>query len=490
MDCDLCIVGAGAAGIALARELEGSGARICLLESGGFSLEEETQNLYAGDSTGTLSGPESLYLLGSRLRFFGGTTNHWQGWTRSLDASDFEERPWVADSGWPISKADLDPYYDRALRLLGLPAHAETEAGLEGEGLHRVIPDTEWLRTAVYFLKPVRFGVAFRPGLERSEEVRVLLYANALALRTGEDGKRVERVDGATLGGGRFSVHARRFVLAAGGVENARLLLLSHDVQAQGLGNDHDLVGRYFIDHPHLDGGKALLFRSREDLGLYQYHRPGGADFARIGALALTEQAQREHEVLNLSVELREVSKVSETAQHLSAAARAVDRLGEPSAAPDAGDEAPPVMAMLVRSEQSPRRDNRVTLDDELDTLGQRRAHLHWELTTDDRQSIRRGIAVMARELGHHAAGRVRVQYYEPEPWRGSHAGYHHLGTTRMHQDPKRGVVDADCRLHGVENLWVAGSSVFPTSGFANPTFTILALALRLADHLKGQLRP
>jgi choline dehydrogenase-like flavoprotein len=488
--CDICIVGAGAAGITLARELAGTDARVCLLESGGFAPDEATQRLYEGVGGGTLLGPESRYLAAGRLRYFGGTTNHWQGWCRPLDPIDFTHRPWIPDSGWPFDRAHLDPFYRRAYDVLQL-APSDDQALLAAAGAPPLLHGSERVLTRLYYLKPTRLGPLYRQELTAARNVRLLLHANALAFRPPAAGEPVERVDVATLEGNRFAVHARWFVLAAGGIENPRLLLLSNEVQEAGLGNEHDLVGRYFMDHPHLDAGHALLFRPEAVLDLYRPHWSPAAGSAVAAVLCFSEQVQREQLLPNLSFSLPELDPTDrpDLAEQVEAAASALDRFGSAAGPTSAGE--PPTASLVtlaVRAEPIPNRESRVTLIDRVDALGQRRVKLRWRLAREDRRHIRRGTVALGQELGRHARGRVHVLFDRDALWRGAYGGNHHLGTTRMHRDPKQGVVDAQCRLHGTPNLFVAGSSLFPTAGFANPTLTLIALALRLGDHLKSLL--
>lgn len=493
VDCDVCVVGAGAAGITLAREFSGGGARVCLLESGGFEPEKATQELYRGTTDGTILEPESLYLVGGRLRYFGGTTNHWSGWCRPFEPIDFTARPWVPGSGWPFDRAHLDPWYRRALEVIGL-APFDDAALVASSGRPPLLADGARVSTRFFYLQPTRFGAVHRARLAAAPNVRVLLHANALGIRLGGGETLVRQLEAATLGGSRFTVSARWFVLATGGIENARLLLLSGDAPERSLGNDHDLVGRYFSDHPHLEAGTALLFRSESSLTLYDLEWDPRFGHTRLGVLGLAEEVQREHELLNCSFELLPAGPTAQPV--LSAQLGAVaSLLDHPTAGPPGAPAREPadwsLMTLLVRAGQTPNPDSRVTLGEERDALGQRRVKLDWRLLPGDRRRIRRAVKVLGLELGRQGVGRVHLAGTRGTgrpSWRGAYGGNHHIGTTRMHSDPRQGVVDVDCRVHGTDNLFVAGSSVFPTSGFANPTLTLVALAIRLADHLKAQL--
>lgn len=481
LDCDICIVGAGAAGITLARELDGGSLDVCVLESGGLQFDDETQDLADGESVGgrykvSGVGPDEVVAF-SRLRYFGGTTNHWEGWSRPLDEVDFEERPGVPGSGWPIDRADLAPYYERAQEIcqLGPPDYA---AGTWAERARvPALPGTDEVGTEVYQLSPpTRFGTAYRRALRSSRNVRVVLHANAVGLAASGRGTRVERVRVATLTGRRFEVRARRFVLAAGGIENARLLLVSNDARRRGLGNDKDLVGRYFADHPH--GYIALVAIGRDlDLRLYRLRRVAGTRIR--AALETTERFAEAHGLLRFSVTFERpfpLRRPPELSEGILELLRPALRDDEPTLD----------TALYMRTEMAPNRDSRVTLGVDQDALGLPRVRVDWRLGELDRRSVDKSLEAVARALGQHGIGRVlSVPALNPAIWDRVEGGNHHIGTTRMHDSPRSGVVDADCRVHGVSNLFVAGSSVFTTSGVANPTLTIVALALRLARSLR-----
>src|SRR5579883_68210 len=296
IDCGLCIVGAGAAGITLAHRLRDSGIDLCLLESGGLALDWKTQSL----GQGTNLGQAYSDLESCQLRYFGGNTNAWGGWMRPLDDIDFEYRPWVEHSGWPFSPSELAPYYDAAHRLCEVTdTDYDVRAAVEKLGSRdaQLIPfEDAKLETVLYrFSPPTRFGQTYRDAVRSAGNIRCLTHATALAIKTSPDASRAERLTVGCLSGARFEVAAKLFVLAAGAIENARLLLLSNDVAANGLGNSHDLVGRYFMDHPH-PRRTLLAKRCPVPLGLY------GLSFRDRGVavgLSLPRTVQAKEELLN-----------------------------------------------------------------------------------------------------------------------------------------------------------------------------------------------
>ena len=245
---DVCIVGAGAAGITIARELASATRRVVVLESGFVEPEPVTQTLYDGESLGIPYFP--LGDAGTRTRQYGGSTNRWNGECRPLKAIDFEQRAWIPESGWPFDVASVRPYYDGAQVVceLGPFAYAVNDDSLDGA----VEP------TIIQYSPPTRFGLAAYDELARAAGTTVLLGANATDLAMNDSGRTVTRVEVATTASARFTVRAGAFVLATGGIENARLLLASDGVVRGGIGNAQDLVGRTFMEHLYLDDAARI----------------------------------------------------------------------------------------------------------------------------------------------------------------------------------------------------------------------------------------
>ena len=537
VEADLCIVGAGPAGITLARRFAGGPLRVVVLESGGFEVESDTQSLYEGPEDGLPYFP----LQASRLRYFGGTSGHWGGTCRPLEPADFEPRDGVPESGWPIRRADLDPYYPEAQRLVGVgDMDWSTKPWADGSRFGPFDLDGK-VETRVGRLvrkKDRRWGTLYREDIERARNVRTILHANVTELETDEAGGRVRRARVATLHGKRFSVEARWFILATGGIENARVLLLSDRHQPGGLGNQHGLVGRYFTEHPRFKGAVLVPSSSTLDGRFYTTHRVGDVDVE--GYLALPAARQREEGLVDVQIGLRPVYQGRfegiEDADDVKALeddhdvkAVATDLMtwhrftvpGAPLPVPYpevvgklAGSNAerkgliPEVLGdiaafaytkfvgsaplrhleLVTRIASAPERDSRITLVRDRDALGLRKAKLTWALNPIDRRSVVRSLELVGAAVGAAGMGRLRILVDEddrkwPEDLAG---GWHHMGTTRMSDDPAHGVVDRNCKVHGLANLYVAGSSVFPTPGSGTPTMTIVALALRLARHLEG----
>lgn len=481
LDADVCIVGAGPAGLTVARALAMRDLRIVLLESGGRNRDPDAQALCDGTTTGdAYAGPGV-----TRHRQAGGTALMWNTWLGAemgakyvpLDAIDFEAREWLPLSGWPFDKASLDPYYERAQSLCGLGPYIYRGVDWASPDRPLLALPSGPLTTDVYQFGPARlFTEVYLQELRRARNVLLCLHATAVDLETDAAGRSVTQVRAARVTGRPLRVRANLFVLAAGGIENARLLLLSNGIRHDGLGNESKMVGRCFMEHPR-DASCRLIPadpRSLDRCGLYAFHQAAAGSV--MGRLAFTEEARRHERLPAMSVTLQPRPqefrwRVAESLRtRLLGARRRHTRFD--------------AFELLINLEQAPDRDNRVTLGTDRDRYNLPKAVIHWRWRELDQRNLARIRAIIVSELQRSGIGRVIIDANAlPDP-----NAHHHMGTTRMHRDPRRGVVTEDTRVHGLSNLFVAGSSVFPTSGFANPTLTIVALALRLAEHLKGQL--
>jgi choline dehydrogenase-like flavoprotein len=377
----------------------------------------------------------------------------WTGGWKFLDAIDFAPREWVPSSGWPFSRSTLDAFYRRASIAAGVP--------LESPPLDQLTPVRGDVLVPSFFHKQPRrlwdWGTAYEPELERASNVTVCLDAHLVELATS--GRRITRVlaRGPTS---ELTVTARDVVLAAGGIENARILLLAK------LGNEH--VGRCYMDHPK---AKVGFLETYAPAKLSDW--PGLERETGWVGFRFSDDEQRRRRVLNSYVLFEPVFERD-----------LVRRLARRVIAPRTCR----VFKLRNYMEQEPSPDNRVFLTDDVDAFGQRRAAVSWSLSALERKTMVELQHSLSREVQRLHLGEVFSpmlgQDYAFEDFQDAS---HHMGTTRMGIDPRTSVVDPDCRLHDLDNLFVAGSSVFPTSGYANPTATIAALAIRLADHLKAR---
>lgn len=500
---DICIVGAGAAGITLALQFIGSPLKIILLEGGGFEYEPAMQDLYRGKSVGL-----SYYSLeSSRLHYFGGTTGHWAGYCSQYDDIDFKKRDWVPGSGWPLTREDLEPYYKKAAEILELNTSLPDENTLKSSLPfdRNILKDKMW-----YFSPPVRFGKKYRDAIVNAPNIDLYTYANVTEIICNESVTSVTELTVKNNAGRRHEVRAKKVILACCAIQNARLLLASNNQSAKGLGNNNDLVGRYFMEH--LEMNAADLFLSKPaSLDLYRlqfFYTKSRAE------LVLTENRQKELAILNGTVAL---DPVAATTENNATKETDTERQRERTTDTTASDPAASLKGwenaekyyesgkylkekflrakqymLFTRMEQSPNPASRIMLGDDKDALGMQRVVLNWQLTPLEKKSYRKLIETVGIAFGATGSGRVRLHEWLhdesdvswPEHLAG---GWHHMGTTRMNSSSGEGVVNENCRVHGINNLYIAGSSCFPTAGSANPTFTIVAMTLRLADHLKSQ---
>ena len=511
----ICIVGAGAAGITLARELNGSGLACVLLESGGTEFDSRTQELYAGDNIGR----PFLDLTTCRLRYFGGTTNHWGGWCLPLDPIDFEMREGLPYRGWPFGRVALDPWYRRAQDVcqIGPFDYAPADWGVVQSKLPAPFRGPHFVPRIIQQSPPVRFASAYGLELQSSSNITVYLWANACRFETNDAGSEVQSLSVRTLSGRGFEVDAKVFVLAAGGIENARLLLVSGQKEGQGLGDGRGLIGRFFMTHIHYSGGLLAVADPPTDL----YFDPGGGiaiyrggDMPRefVSFVGLSEETMRQHHLPNIMLQWAyeiptargglnaavRVLTFSEGAHEMLADLHSIlhdiegrhqyvnSKVFQREGAPVEG------LWLYCYLEPVPNRDSRIRLSRERDAIGMRKVAVDWNVTAEDKRNGAAILRLLGAEVARTGFGRLRsfLEDDNDAKWpMDMHGNEHHMGTTRMHRDPSLGVVNEDCRVHGVANLYAAGSSVFPTAGAANPTLTITALALRLADHLKEELR-
>jgi choline dehydrogenase-like flavoprotein len=501
------VIGAGPAGITIAVSLARAGRRVLLLESGGHGRDRATQDFSRGQSIGEPYAPLHL----ARVRGFGGTSLHWVEYGRfratPLAPLDFEARADVPHSGWPIDRADLDPFYEQAMPWCGLGPWDFSVKRWASDDRPALPFVTRSASTVVFQLAEVDTWVKRFDEVRTTKNLRLLLHAHVTDIRVGHDGNHVESLGVRTMSGTSFEVRPRTTVLAAGGIENARMLLANRDRHPNGIGNGHDLVGRFFQEHLMIRGG---VIRSADpsladNLNLYLKHR--NDDGTRIHAkFAVDEQVVRERGLLNCVFFLTRVGAVRAHAAtrslatllraptwrprpqrlgwHLGRVVRGAPQMARAAARQFRAGRSD-TLQLVSEAEQAPNPDSRVTLHaTRRDAFGLPQACLDWRLTELDRTSIVRSQDLMDRALRQSGIGRLdqRVGSRLPAGMITGHG--HHMGTARMHDDPRKGVVDRNCRVHGLRNLYVAGSAVFPTSGYANPTLTVVALALRLAEYL------
>lgn len=478
---DVLVVGGGAAGITLALELEGSGLDVTLLEAGGLEHSDVSAARYEGelDLEPGLEYPE---LDRWRLRFLGGTTNHWTGWCRPIEHNVFDDRSWISDVRWPVTREELTEPYDRAHELceLGRPEYdAETIAAEAGFDL--AFGETDRFTNVVWRMSPpTRFGMRYADALEAAS-ASVVLGANVVAIEVS--GRRATGVVVADDAGVARTWLADRVVLASGGLENCRHLLLMAS-QGQTDLDRSGWLGRGFMEHPHAFAAfgyaDALPAHDDGDATLVAPSASGLTDTdgtSLVMGLGVRQEYATERAIANVSFTMHDVGdELVDSMEH----AAAVRELRQLARTPDAR-----TVALFCRAEQRCRRASSVDLTDATDDLGVRRLRLRWRLDQSDLDDIVSALGVVAGELATQGLGPLRVSETIRSD-RSITGGAHHLGGARMSDDPDRGVVDRNGRAHALDNLYVCGGAVFPASGFANPTLTVVALAVRLAAHLRS----
>jgi choline dehydrogenase-like flavoprotein len=479
---DLAIIGGGPVGISLALALANSPIRMVLLESGGMSFDAKTQALYQGARVGA----PYLPLSASRLRFLGGSTNHWGGWCRPLDAIDFEQRPWLPYSGWPFARKEIARFFPHAQSLCEAGPVIYDRAGDYADGAPLALGDgsvaTRWFQFSKTRddVLPTHFGERYADDLKRIKRLSVYLHANVTGLRLAHDAGRLDHIDVATFNGRHFTVRPKVTVVAVGAIEVARLLLASNDVMNAGIGNAHDMVGRFFADHPIPRDTATLVTFAGNVAPYYTDVQTVHGAVMRAGFLP-SEQARRDKAMLDSSTTIENkvvLDDLGRAALAATAAALGVDASGAQAYSLGCG------------MELAPDPERRLTLDSDKDAFGMPRLKLHMRIADSDFAHFRDTLKELARQLLAAKTGMLHLNLKTREEWlAGIDWGNHHMGTARMHVDPKQGVVDANSQVHGIPNLYVAGSAVFPTYGAANPTMNLLALTLRLAEHLRATLR-
>ena len=502
---DVCIVGAGAAGILLAVELLRYGKSVLLLEGGGADVEEPSQEPYGSEVTGV----RHTGIHVGRFRAIGGSTNRWGGQILELDPEDFELRDGIAGSGWPFPKSELTPHYARAIELEGLnQANLSDEAVWHEIGL--AMPAFPSLQPFFSRWCPEpNFARLHHDTLERNPALTVWLHSNAVDITW--EASRVRQVRARTLSGIEALFTADEFVFALGGIESSRFFL---QPRAQRSPWDQSrLLGRYFQDHIICRG--ALI----EPAGQQSLHRDFDNIFSRgfkyQPKLRLAPTRQAETGSLNVAAtvsflsdsdqalgELKETAKrvlrgqwreskpaeILHAIRHSPLLARQAWRYKLEHRAYNPPDS---TVELLVHCEQEPESQSRITLAETRDSLGMLRTRLDWQVSERELRSIRTLVEVASTSLS--SLGRVLPEpdllALDPGFIERCGDGYHHMGGMRMSLSPETGLVDPNLRLHGMDNAYICSSAVFPSSGFSNPTHTLLALAVRLAAHLSKHLR-
>jgi choline dehydrogenase-like flavoprotein len=519
LEADICIVGSGPAGSTIARELANGRLRVVLLESGGLERSADADALNEIDNVGR---PRLMDQWLVRNRMLGGSSNTWAGKCAPFDDIDYMARDWVPYSGWPFNADELIPYLNRAVPYLGIG----TGSGFTGASFWKLfkrpkgIPELEddllvpffwqFSQDATNRFDYMRFGRSLQAN--DAGETRVFLNANVTHINTNETGTIVHSVDVRDREGVLRTVSAPRVVLCAGGIENARLLLTSRRIVSCGLGNQNDLVGRFLMDHPR---GRIGLFdvegseQVRRWLGLYNVKTRNGSHRFRHG-LRLSPEYQKNNKLLNCAVLLNEVVTEDDPWNAISRILRRKGSIAKDGiiVGSNLGLIAKGLVQFLVQKnglprkldrvelecivEQQPDRESRVTLSERTDRFGVPLSRINWKIGQHETQTVKAMGQLVKAELQRLGLPKLKLDDWvsgdgELPPVFLDMA--HPSGSTRMSTSAASGVVDPTCQVHGVRGLFIAGSSVFPTSSHANPTHMIVATAIRLADTLRARIQ-
>lgn len=449
---DVCIIGAGAAGITLALELGNNGKNVILCEAGDFNFNEDLQSTYKGE----ISSDPYLPLDKARLKFYGGSTNHWAGWCRPFEVIDFKRYYLGKHYIWPIDYLDLLQYRDKACQILEIPNVFE----LNENYLNTHIREVDF-----QFSPPVRFNPKFNDKLAKSNNISVLLNANLIDL-IGVNNNIKSSVF-ANLDNKNITISAKKFIFAMGGIENSRYLLWFSKKYGNKFFNTSTPIGQYWMEHPHFTIGRVLVNKDKINHIFY----------------ATSESLQREFNILGCSFRIEPLP--------LSGSKKIFN---------DLLCVAPSLSKKFIKSnllcganfkavwEQSPDINNKIILSDDYDRFGINRPNLIWKKNNIDRKTLVESINSFNNLILSKNYGRIQLQDWilnnKSYPTKDELGGNHHMGGTRMHNSIKYGVVDSNSKVYGSNNLYIAGSSVFTTGGYNNPTLPIIQLSLRLADYL------
>ena len=452
---DVAIIGAGAAGITLALHLALNKQSVALIEGGNYDYTDESQEIYKAKSIG-----DPYYDLdATRLRYFGGSTNHWGGYCRTFESIDFNRGYLGEKFEWPIDFYEIDKYRKQACEILEIPATFKDIT----------VANSNIKQIDIHESPPVRFREKYFERLINNQFIDVYINSNLTDVKS--ENRKINEIKLISYTFKNLNVKAKNFVFAMGGIENSRYLLWLQQVYKDKLFSISPSLGKYWMEHPHYKLGQALIDKSK--VSGYYY--------------ALSGNAQKKQNILNCGFRVHHYDEkiTKKLIRQVLCLAPSLGKKLINLAKKDL------VCGAILRAswEQAPDFSNMITLDTEKDKFGIPKPILNWKKRPFDRVTITKSVAEFNKWLVETDRGRVQIidwitqelDYPNDDPPFG---GHHHMGGTRMHNNIKFGVVDSNCRVHGSKNLYIAGSSVFTTGGHNNPTLPIVQLALRLGDHL------
>lgn len=506
IDTNVCVIGSGPAGAIVAAELAKKNIDVLLLEAGSNEPDFSFDSI---SKTNIFSDVSDFRFGWSRQ--LGGASNLWAGRTYPLEGIDFKKRSWVPNSGWPFSYESLIPFYKRAAKILAIPGYKFFEKcnkpNLDECFLSSILNGETGLETKCFqwAKTPFNSSVYLKSVAKDHCSLRIILNASVSRLQENADTSSVISAELTKVDGDKVTVKARYFIVAAGGIETPRLLLNSNQISPAGIGNEYDNVGRYFSTHPKADMAAIVLKKSISTSNALFKDSPLKTGSFRHG-ISFSKEVQEKHELLNHYVQLSplleyqasqafEVLKKTKVLQN-----GLIDRSRlMKSFLPGLGKIAyagigrlarfqPRTKTFILRGflDQYPNKENRISLSSDRKEDGTKKINLSWRFSDEDKASVINFFSHLDAALQENEIGRVEYSgLKKSEDWPLISIHSHFMGATRMGEDKKTSVTDRNARVHGVSNLYIAGPSLFPTYGFANPFLTIAALSLRLSEHLE-----
>lgn len=503
-----CIVGGGIAGLLLASRIARRGGEVHLLEAGGIELENRSQELYGAIS----SGNRHAGIREGRFRTFGGSSTRWGGQLLPYTEDVLHPPAALGMPEWPLRVEEIAPYYGEVLSVLGA-ASTPFSSDLLKEFRAPQPFDSADVRLRFSKWAPFsRRNLAKTLGAQCLSDGRITIYlhANALSIRLHPGGNAVAAIEAKNYGGEEFVFRASAYLLCTGTIETSRLLLASTKECPLGVGNGFDQVGRYFHDHV---GVRAAEFLPQDRKSILRWLAPwmtkGTLHTAKLEA---TRKLREERGLLSVMAHFPIEEPDDSGAAHLRRLLQAMQRgkldgnmwaevAGLPSASLDLARIVYGVkvrhrrwvsprasIALHLDVEQKPDAESRVMLSDQKDAVGMRKAIVQWRISAEEHETVQKYAGVVDRVLRESGLASPCWNKNVLDSYTGFVAEakdtYHMMGGTRMGTDPKRSVVGPDLKVHGVDNLHVVSCSVFPTGGSSNPTFTMMALALRKAEEM------
>lgn len=503
-ESDICVIGAGVAGLLLSNKLARHGFRVHLLEAGGLHLEQRSQDLYKSEMQG-------VFYQGAtegRFRTFGGASTRWGGQLLAYPDEVFEKREALGSIVWPIVESDIRPYYPEIFKIMGVNDLPFTDEFLERFG-HRAELKSEQVRVRFSKFAPFskrNLGRTIGRKCLASHRITVFSHANAVSVDLDDEGSHVGSITVKNYQGGTYRFKARDYVICTGTIETSRLLLGSTGRQACGVGNLTDQVGRYFHDHLKV---RAATLGKKSRAAFVKYFSPYYVRNTLLSPkLEATASWQRDEQLLGtmghffihegdtefgllrqMLVDLQRrqfaIKSLGRMPLLLSGAVKMAYALkvkGRRTISSQGG------VTLDLETEQKPRFDSRIRISGRIDSIGLPETIVDWKVSNEEGESVRRFAGVIDRYL--KSLGMTEI-YWNPEFAEGAEVwtractdNLHAMGGARMGTSPESSVVDANLKVHGLANLYIAGCSVFPSGGSSNPTFTMMALACRLGDYL------